>query len=55
MDEKIVCYKTPYRVRITVTFEEVVLAWNEKDADNIAWERIFNEELATIEIIRGRE
>ena len=55
MEEKIVCYKTPYRVRITVTFEEVVLAWNEEDADNIAWERIFNEELASIEIVRGRE
>ena len=54
MENEIVCYKTPCRVRITVTFEEVVLAWNEEDADNLAWEKIFNEELATIEIVRGR-
>ena len=55
MEEKIESYKRPYRVRITITFDEVVLAWNEDDADNVAWEKIFNEELATIQIVRGGE
>ena len=55
MAEEIICYRSLYRVKITITFDEVVSAWNEEDADNIAWERIFNEELASIEIVRGRE
>ena len=55
MAEEIICYRSSFRVRITITFDEVVLAWNEDDADEIAWEKIFNEGLATIEIMRGRE
>lgn len=55
MAEEIICYKSTFRVKITITFDEVVLAWNEDDADEIAWEKIFNEGLATIEIMRGRE
>ena len=55
MAEEIICYKTPYRVKITITFDEVVQAWNKDDADEVAWEKIFNEGLATIEIVRGRE
>ncbi len=54
MAEEIICYRSSFRVRITITFDEVVLAWNEDDADEIAWEKIFNEGLATIEIVRGR-
>mgnify|MGYP003664057466 CR=1 FL=1 len=53
MEERVNCYKSPFRVKITITFDQVVLAWNKEDADNVAWEKIFNEELATIEVIRG--
>jgi len=53
LEEKVNCYKSPFRVKITITFDQVVLAWNKEDADNVAWEKIFNEELATIEVIRG--
>ena len=53
MEGKIVRCKSPFRVRITITFDQVVLAKDEDDADEVAWERIFNEGLATIEIVRG--
>jgi hypothetical protein len=55
MEEKVTCYKSPFRVKITITFDQVVLAWNEDDADNVAWEKIFNEGLAEIQIVRGGE
>ena len=53
MEGKIACCKFPFRVRITITFDQVILAKDEDDADEVAWERIFNEGLATIEIVRG--
>lgn len=55
MEEDLICYKSPYRVRITITFDQVILAWNKDDADNVAWEKIFNEGLAEIEIVKGGE
>ena len=53
MESKIACSRIPFQVRITITFDQVVLAKNEDDADEVAWEKIFNEGLATIEIARG--
>jgi len=55
MADEITRYRVPFRVVITITFDQVILAWDEDDADSVAWEKIFNDGLAEIQIVRGSE